>query len=71
MVMEFGPPARAPLYVAVHSSCTMPVLALGPVLAGAASQAVGYQAVFAAAVVLAAAGAAVWLRVAEPRGRGC
>ncbi len=71
MVMEFGPPARAPLYVAVHSSCTMPVLALGPVLAGAASQAVGYQAVFAAAVVLAFAGAAVWLRVAEPRGRGC
>ncbi|MBI3944827.1 MAG: MFS transporter [Armatimonadetes bacterium] len=69
MVLEFGPPARAPTYLAVHSSCTMPAMALAPVVAGAIAGALGYRGIFAAAAALALAASLGWARTAEPRKR--
>ncbi|MDH7569919.1 MAG: MFS transporter [Armatimonadota bacterium] len=69
MVLEFGPPNRAPTYLAVHSSCTMPVMGAAPLVAGIAAQGTGYRGVFAAAAVLACLAVVGWRRVAEPRHR--
>lgn len=69
MLMEFGPISAAPAYLAVHSCCTMPVMAVAPLAAGALVAPFGYRTVFTLALALAATATTLWLRTPEPRAR--
>ncbi|MCE9521647.1 MAG: MFS transporter [Alphaproteobacteria bacterium] len=68
MVLEFGSRADLPLRIAMVNSAQSLVQALGPIAGGIAASALGFEIVFAAAVLakLAAAGM-LWLYVREPR----
>ncbi len=69
IILEYGPGAKAPAYVAVHSSCTMPASALAPLLAGGLAQTAGYHAVFVAGAILAGLAILGYWRAPEPRER--
>lgn len=70
MVLEFGSRNDLPLRIAMVNSAQSLVQALGPIGGGVMAMSLGFEPVFAAAVLakLAAAGM-LWFYVKEPRGR--
>jgi hypothetical protein len=57
------------VYLGLTSTALGPFFIAGPLLAGVLSPIIGFTTVFVAAAVLAAIGAALCLRVREPRHR--
>ncbi|MCC6855391.1 MAG: hypothetical protein IT189_04950, partial [Microbacteriaceae bacterium] len=55
------------LYLGTTSTVLAPFFILGPLIAGAVADGVGYRVVFGAAIVLAVIGVVFALRMAEPR----
>ena len=67
MSIELAPTARTSLYLGTTSTVLAPFFILGPLIAGAVADGVGYRVVFGAAIVLAVIGVVFALRMAEPR----
>ena len=69
MSIELAAPGSTSVYLGLTSTALGPFFIAGPLLAGVLSPVVGFTTVFVAAAILAAIGAALCLRVREPRHR--
>jgi len=67
MSIELAPTARTSLYLGTTSTVLAPFFILGPLIAGALADGIGYPVVFISAGVLAVVGLVLAVRMPEPR----